>query len=38
MQKRAAGIVSDFITDTFGKELKPWVLSETERDEKYEQG
>ncbi len=38
MQKRAAGIVSNFITDTFGKELKPWELSETEMEEKYEQG
>ena len=28
MQKRAAGIVGNFITDTFGKELKPWQRKE----------
>lgn len=28
MQKRAAGIVGNFITDTFGKELKPWQVKE----------
>ena len=28
MQKRAAGIVGNFITDTFGKELKPWARKE----------
>lgn len=28
MQKRAAGIVGNFITDTFGKELKPWQAKE----------
>ena len=28
MQKRAAGIVGNFITDTFGKELKPWSRKE----------
>ena len=28
MQKRAAGIVGNFITDMFGKELKPWQVKE----------
>ena len=28
MQKRAAGIVGNFITDTFGRELKPWQVKE----------
>ena len=28
MQKRAASIVGNFITDTFGKELKPWQVKE----------
>lgn len=32
MQKRAAEIVDEFLTDIFGEELKPW--QENERTEK----
>lgn len=28
MQKRAAEVVGDFITDIFGEELKPWQENE----------
>ena len=30
MQKQAAGIVGNFITDVFGKSLKPWEAQRSE--------